>query len=67
VPTLDRQLPRLAPLLADLVAASFGQIQDAALLHQNGLIGEDGLITKKGTRVLTHLRAIADVLDIPLA
>lgn len=67
--TLQRLLPKIGAHLPHLWACS-GQLlplpPDAHALASLGLVDERGL-TRKGQRVLDHLQAIADTLDIPIA
>ena len=66
--TLQTLLPELMWLLPDLLAAK-SQAQPRAPdpgLARLGLADEGGL-TRKGHATLTHLRALADTLDLPLA
>lgn len=66
--TLQTLLPELMWTLPDLLAAS-AQVKERPPdpgLARLGLADERGL-TRKGKATLTQLRALADLLDLPLA
>lgn len=65
--TLKPEFKRLADLMPKLLLVKSGSLMPFAApeaLKDMGLCDESG-ITRKGDRVLDHLLALADLLDVP--